>query len=123
MWEESSTLNWGPGLVSNDESMADDTELRSTDTMYRKTSERQATYRTPKGVEKQLGCTLVDRKHMSCRGDAEANDVIHVGSDHRSAMAQFVIIAAKKEVSQKKHTAKRSTSQQQRAQRVKTMEK
>ena len=43
----------------------------------------------------------VDRKHMCCSRDAEANDMIHKGSDHRSVMAQIVITASKKEVSQK----------------------
>ena len=58
---------------------------------------------------------------MCCSRDAEANDMIHMGSDHTSVMAQFVITASKKDVKQK-HTAQRRTSQQQRAQRVKTME-
>ena len=69
--------------------------------MYRKTLEKLATYRTPKGTEKQLDYLLVDRKHMCCSMDAEANDRIHMRSDHRSVMAQFVITAPKKEVSQK----------------------
>ena len=68
-------------------------------TMYRKTLEKQATHRTPKGAEKQLDDMLVDRKHMCCSWDDEANDMIHMGSDHRSVMAQFVITAQKKEVS------------------------
>ena len=49
--------------------------------------------RTPKGVEKQLDYILVDRKHKCCSRDAEANDMIHMGSDHTSVMAQFVITA------------------------------
>ena len=53
-------------------------------TMYRKTP--------PKGVVKQLDDILVDRKHY-CSRDADANDLIHIGSDHRSVMAQFVITA------------------------------
>ena len=51
---------------------------------------------------------LVDRKHLYCSRDAEANDMIHMGSDHRSVMAQFVITAPKKEVSQKTHIAKKN---------------
>ena len=31
-----------------------------------------------------------NRKHMCCSRDAEANDMIHIGRDHRSVMAQFV---------------------------------
>ena len=42
----------------------------------------------------------MDRKYVYCSRDAEANDVIHMGSDHRSVMAQCVITAPTKEVSQ-----------------------
>ena len=52
-------------------------------TMYKKTADF-FTYRTPKGTEKQLDYILVDRKHKYCGRDAEANDMIHMGSDHRS---------------------------------------
>ena len=38
---------------------------------------------------------------MYCSRDAEANDMIHMGSDHRSVVAHFVITTPKKEVSQK----------------------
>ena len=76
-------------------------------TMYRKTLEKQATYRTPKSAEKQLDYILVDREHMCCSRDAEANDTIHMGSDQRSVMAQFVITAPKKEVSQNSHIVKK----------------
>ena len=51
--------------------------------------------------EKQLGCILVFRKDLSCSRDAEANDMIHMGSDHRSVMAQFLIPASQKEDSHK----------------------
>ena len=59
--------------------------LIALNTMYWKTLQKQATYRTPKGVEKQL-CYV----HSWSR-DAEANDMIHVESDHWSVMARFVI--------------------------------
>ena len=48
----------------------------------------------------------MDRKHIYCSRASEANDMIHMihmGSDHRSVMAQFVITAPKNEVSQKTH--------------------
>ena len=38
---------------------------------------------------------------MYFSSDAGANDMIHMGSDYRSVMAQFVSTAPKKEVSQK----------------------
>ena len=44
---------------------------------------------------------------MCCSRDAGANDMIHMGSDHISVMAQFVITASKKEVSQKTHSEKK----------------
>ena len=60
-----------------------------------KRPQKQATCRTPKGVEKQVDYMLVDRKHMCCSRVAEAND-----------MAQFVTTTSKKEVSQK-HTQRK----------------
>ena len=66
----------------------------------KKTPEKQFTYRTPNGAEKQLDYTLVNKKYLRCSEDAEANDMIHMGSDHRCVMAQFVIPAPKKEDSQ-----------------------
>ena len=53
---------------------------------------------------------LVNTKYLSCSRDAEANDMIHMGSDHRSVMAQFVITAPKKEESQKAHIKPNKTS-------------
>ena len=55
---------------------------------------------------KQLDYILVDRKHIYCSRDAEANDMIHMGSGHRSVVAQFVITAPKKEISLKTHLDK-----------------
>ena len=83
-----------------DETMADDTELE--------TPGKQATYRTPKGVVKQLDNMLVKRKHMCCSRDAAANYMIHMGRDRRSVMAQFVITASQKEVSQNTHSEKKN---------------
>ena len=60
-------------------------------TMCRKTSQKQITYLTPKKVEKQLDYILTDKKHYSWSRDAEANDTIHKGSDHRCVMAKFEI--------------------------------
>ena len=66
-------------------------------TMYRKPPQQQVTYRTTKGVEKQLDYIMTDKKHYSWSRDAEANDTRHMGSDHRCVMAKFVIpVKAKK---------------------------
>ena len=44
-----------------------------------------------------------------CSRDAEANDMIHMGSDHRSDMAQFAITAPKKEILRTTHCDKTKT--------------
>ena len=75
--------------------------LAALNTMHRKMPGWQVTYKTPKGVEKQLDYVLINRKHMSFSRDAQANDMIHIGSDHRSFMAQSVIKAPMKKDSQK----------------------
>ena len=59
--------------------------------MYRKIPQKQMTYLTPKNGEKQLDYILTDRKHYSWSKDAEANDKVHMGSDHRCVMAKFEI--------------------------------
>ena len=66
-------------------------KLVALNTMYRKLRQKQVTYHTPKRVEKQLDYILTDKKHYSGSRDAEANDTIHMGSDHRCVMAKFVI--------------------------------
>ena len=58
-----------------------------------KNTRKQATHMTPKGDMKQLDYIRVDRKHLYCCGDADAIDMIHMGSDHRSVMATFVLKA------------------------------
>ena len=91
-------------------------------TMYRKTPEKQVTYRTPTGAEKQLDYILVNRKYLRCSKAAEANDMIHMGSDHRSVMAQFVIPAPKKKTP-KIDSKKKGKTQQRRASKVRRMMK
>ena len=84
-------------------------KLIALNTMCKKLPRKQATYRTPKGVEKQLDCILVDKKHCCWSRDAEANDMIHMGSDHRCVMATFVIPAkAKKKPLHSETTPKRT---------------
>ena len=65
--------------------------LVALNTMYKKIPKKQVTYFTPKNGEKQLDYILADRKHRSWSKDAEANDKVHVGSDHRCVMAMFEI--------------------------------
>ena len=70
--------------------------LVALNTMYKKVPQKQVTYHTPKGVKTQLDYILTDRKHNCWSKDAEANDMIHMGSDHRCVMAMFKIPKAKK---------------------------
>ena len=51
----------------------------------------QTTYRSPTGNEKQIDYILIKRRHLKYNKDAEANDMIHMGSDHRCVMATFTI--------------------------------
>ena len=71
-------------------------KLCAVNAMYKKTPKKQATHRTSNGAMKQLDYILIDKKHISCSRDAEANDMIHIGSDHRSVMARFVFKASNK---------------------------
>ena len=59
--------------------------------MYKKLPQKQVTYHTPKGAKKELDYILTDRKHDRWSRDAEANDTIDMGSDHRCVMAKSEI--------------------------------
>ena len=60
-------------------------------TMYRKTPQKQTTFISPKGNEKPIGYILIKRRYLRHNKDAEANDMIHMGSGHRCVMATFTI--------------------------------
>ena len=60
-------------------------------TMFKKRPEKQVTYRTAKEKDKQLDYILSDRKHFKWNKDAEASDIIHMGSDHRCVVARVEI--------------------------------
>ena len=66
-------------------------------TIYRKTLGKPSTCRSPKGTEKQIDYILTKRRHLKYSNDAEANDMIHMGSDHSCVMATFVINTPKKD--------------------------
>ena len=65
--------------------------LVALNTIYKKLPYKQVTYHAPKGGKKQLDYILTDRKHYGWSKDAEANDTIDMGSDHRCVMAKFEI--------------------------------
>ena len=46
---------------------------------------------SPKGNEKQIDYMLKKRRYLKYNKDAEANDMIHMGSNHRCVMATFTI--------------------------------
>ena len=60
-------------------------------TMYRKTPQKQTTFVSPQGNEKQVDYMLTKRRYLRHNKDAEANDMIHMGSDHRCVVATFTI--------------------------------
>ena len=74
-------------------------------TMYRKTPQKQTTFVSPKGKEKQIDYILTKRRYLRHNQDAEANDMIHMGSDHRCVMATFTITMPGKNI-QYKNTRK-----------------
>ena len=58
-------------------------------TMYRKTPQKQTTLVSPKGNEKHIDYILTKRRYLRHDKDAEANDMIHVGSRHRWCHGDF----------------------------------
>ena len=65
-------------------------------TVYRKTLEKQTTFVSPKGNEKQIDYILTKRRDLTYNKYAEANDMIHMGRDHRCVMATFTITTPEK---------------------------
>ena len=57
-------------------------------TMFRKTPQKQTSFVSPKGKEKQTDYILTTRRCLRNVKDAEANDMIHMGSDHRCVMSR-----------------------------------
>ena len=53
--------------------------------------------RFPQGTEKQIDYILIKRRCLKYNKDAEANDMIHMGSDHRCVVATFLINTPKKD--------------------------
>ena len=60
-------------------------------TMFRKTPQKQTSFVSPKGKEKQIHYILTKRRYLRNVKDAQTNDMIHMGSDHRCVMAAFLI--------------------------------
>ena len=60
-------------------------------TMFRKNPQKQTSFVSPIGKAKQIDYVLTKRRYLRNVKDAEANDMIHMGSDHRCIMATFLI--------------------------------
>ena len=66
-------------------------------TMYRQNPGKQTTYRSPKRNEKQMNYIITKRRHLKYNKDAEANNMIPMGSDHGCVMATFMITTPKRD--------------------------
>ena len=76
-------------------------------TMFRKTPHKQTSFVSPKGKEKQIDYILTKRRYLRNVKDAEANDMIHMGSDHRCIMATFLINTPEKNTHVRREDKKR----------------
>ena len=79
-------------------------------TMFRKTPQKQTSSVSPKGKEKQIDYILTKRRYLRNAKDAEANDMIHMGSDHRCIMASFLINTPEKNTHVRRENKKHETN-------------
>ena len=80
-------------------------------TMFRKTPQKQASFVSPKGKkEKQIDYILTRRRYLRNVKDAEANDMIHMGSDHRCVTATFMINMREKKINVRRENTKHETT-------------
>ena len=77
--------------------------------MFRKTPQKQTSFVSPKGKEKQIDYTLAKRTYLRNVKDAEANDMIHMGSGHRCVMATFLINTPEKKTNVRRENKKHET--------------
>ena len=69
--------------------------------MYRNTLQKQTTFVSSKGKEKQIDYILTKRRYLRHTKDAQAKDMIHMGSDYRCVMATFTINMLGKNINHK----------------------
>ena len=79
-------------------------------TMFRKTPQKQTTFVSPKGKEKQIDHTLTEKRYLRNVNDAEVNDMIHMGSDHRCVMATILVNMPEKKINVRRGITKRETT-------------
>ena len=65
-------------------------------TMFRKTPQKQTSFVSRKGKEKQIDYILTKRRYLRNVKDAEANDMIHMGSGHRCVFEKNIHAKKKK---------------------------
>ena len=63
-----------------------------------KTPQKQTTFISPKGKEKRIDHIPTKRRHLRHAEDAEANDMIHMGSDHRCVLATSTVTMLEKNI-------------------------
>ena len=76
--------------------MADDTGTRRAQHDVQKDTGKTSNVQNTQRFREAAGLNSGEQKISEMSKDAEANDMIHMGSDHRSVKAQFVIPAKKK---------------------------
>ena len=79
-------------------------------TMFRKTPREQTSFVSPEGKEKQIDYILTKGRYLRNVKDAEANDMIHMGSDHRCFMATFLINTPGKDTHARRENKKHETT-------------
>ena len=79
-------------------------------TMFRKTPQKQTSFVSPKGKGKQIDYILTKRRYLINVKDAEANDMIHMRSDHRCVMATFLINMPEKKINVRRENTKHETT-------------
>ena len=78
-------------------------------TMLRKKPHKQTSFVSPLGKEKQIDYILTKTRYMRNVKDAEANGMIHMGSDHRCIMASFLINTPGKSTHARRENKKHET--------------
>ena len=79
-------------------------------TMFRETPQKQTSFVSPKGKEKQIDYILTKRMYLRNVKDAQANDMIHMGSDHRCVMATLLINTPEKNTHVRRENNKHETN-------------
>ena len=85
-------------------------DFSALNTMFRKTPQKQTSFVSPKGKEEQIDYILTKRRYLRNVKDAEANDMIHMGSDHRCVMSTFLINTPEKNTHVRREDKKHETN-------------